>query len=262
MKTSHFVARFDSATAMLQATARYLHGKDFSVLGLLDSLWFLAPILNALPTHIRKSLYIFGAWREAIPMDRLGQLRAEAIAQWMVNHYPRRRYPAVMIGSSNGAAVHLCCALGIPWLPQTCLLPIHWSPAIHPDELYESMETAKPAARRMLEANPELQLHHMRDPNQDRLTVQRMAYFRVKRLRLGKTFERFLEERLLPGGTLFLLECQRTWPTTQVDERHIFQVGGLGGIPPEEYLSGSERVRIFAKMWIAPSTLGCTEARW
>lgn len=32
-----------------------------------------------------------------------------------------------MIGSSNGALLHLCTALGIPWLPQTFLIPVQRS---------------------------------------------------------------------------------------------------------------------------------------
>ena len=37
---------------------------------------------------------------------------------------PDGRYPAVMIGSSNGALTHLAAACGVPWLPQTVLVPV------------------------------------------------------------------------------------------------------------------------------------------
>jgi hypothetical protein len=62
----------------------------------------------------------------------------------------------------------------------------------------------------------------MHDASQDRLMIQHMSYFRVKRLRLGETFERFIEERLAPNGTLFVLECDYSWPVTKVAERHFF----------------------------------------
>ena len=55
-------------------------------------------------------------------------MRSEVISQWVVNEYPQREYPAVAIGSSCGALVHLYAALGIPWLPQTYLIPV-----AHPD---------------------------------------------------------------------------------------------------------------------------------
>lgn len=95
---------------------------------------------------------------------------------------------------------------------------------------------------RLLAANPELALHHMHDANQDRLTIQRLTYFRVKRLRLGETYEWFLQHALQPGATIFLLECGLRWPTTRIGERHLFQHGALGGATPEEYLRGGERV--------------------
>jgi hypothetical protein len=146
-----------------------------------------------------------------------------------------------MIGSSNGAAVHLCAALGIPWLPQTVLIPVQ-HPGIPADEPKQDMEWGREPGRRLLAANPELALHHMHDANQDRLTIQRLTYFRVKRLRLGETYEWFLQHALQPGATIFLLECGLRWPTTRIGERHLFQHGALGGATPEEYLRGGERV--------------------
>lgn len=244
MQAARFVARFDSASAMLQATARYLHGQDFAGLGVLRSTKFLMPMVNALPARLRQRLYQLGAWYEGVPPQWLGRVRAEALSQWVVDQYPRRQYPAVMIGSSNGALVHLCCALGIPWLPQTLLIPVRRS-HVHGDEIRQIVDATRHPAQALLQANPDLQLHQMHDPNQDRLMSQEMAYFRVKRLRLGETYERFLEETLLPGGTLLLVECQLSWPTSQVAERHVFQAGGLGGISAEEYLYGSERVEAF-----------------
>jgi hypothetical protein len=115
-------------------------------------------------------------------------------------------------------------------------------PGIHPDEPHEDMEWGKKHAPALLEANPELALHHMHDANQDRLMIRHMSYFRVKRLRLGGPYEHFLEETLAPGGTIFLVECRRRWPTTTVAERHVFQHGASGGATKEEYLYGGERV--------------------
>jgi hypothetical protein len=211
----------------------------------------LLPLLNTLPAGLRQRLYMLGAWHEGVPPHRLGQLRAEDLSQWVVSHYPRRRYPAVMIGSSNGAAVHLGCALGIPWLPQTLLLPVRRS-HVHPDDMQQIVEATRQPAGALLRANPALQLHQMHDPCQDRLMSQYMAYFRVKRLRLGETYEQFLQQALLPGGTLLLVDCQLTWPTTQIAERHVFQAGGLGGITPEEYLYGSARVEAFLRRYGSP----------
>lgn len=43
-------------------------------------------------------------------------------AAWVVDHYGRDRFPAVVIGAPHGAAVHLAVALGAAWLPTTAHL--------------------------------------------------------------------------------------------------------------------------------------------
>jgi hypothetical protein len=51
----------------------------------------------------------------------------------------------------------------------------------------------------------------MHDPNQDRLSLRRMTYFRVKRRTLGRAFSRFLRDCLEPGGTILLSDCRLRW---------------------------------------------------
>ena len=96
------------------------------------------------------------------------QINAQQMSSWAADHYPRREYPMVAIGSSNGAAIHLFAALGIPWLPQTFLIPIRHE-ALDPDDPGKAMEHFLPLGETLLRRNPELQLHHMHDANQDRL---------------------------------------------------------------------------------------------
>lgn len=243
-----YIANFDSASAMLRATARFLHGQDFPALGLGAAMKPLARVVNFLPETLRETIYALGGGNEAIRPRRIDTVDAEELATWAVNQYPEREYPAVMIGSSNGAAVHLCAALGIPWLPQTTLIPVQRS-GIHPDEMIDDMDWGREPGRRLLEANPELQLHHMHDPNQDRLMIQYMTYFRVKRLTLGRAYKRFIERVLPPDGTIFLLECTRTWPVKQLGERHYFQPGALGGLETEDYFQGSPQVADFLQRY-------------
>jgi hypothetical protein len=249
MKAERALANFDSSAAMLRALGRYLHGKDFPRVGSIPAA--LAPlgvILNRLPRRLSEAVYRFGGWVEAVPTDRLDEVDAETISEWAVGEYPRRRYPMAMIGSSNGAAVHLCAALGSPWLPQTFLIPVRQK-SIHPDEPRQSMEWGRGPGRRLLEANPDIALHQMHDANQDRLMIQHMAYFRVKKLRLGVAYTRFLEECLAPGAVLFVLDCRVRWPVTRVSERHVFQSGALGGATPEDYLQGSTRLADYLRRY-------------
>lgn len=264
-----YIANFDSATAMLKALANYLQGQEFPGSGMVPPVPLLGDKINTLPRKAREMIYSAGGWAEAIAPNKLGKVRSEALTGWAVSNYPQRRYPAVMVGSSSGALVHLGAALGVPWLPQTFLVPIRQTD-VHPDEPRDAMEKAQGPAQMLLEANPDLQLHHMHDPNQDRLMLHLMNYFRVKLLRLGPAYEEFIRTALAPGGTIFVVECQATWPTTRLGDRHIFQMGAVGGATPEEFLSGSERVAEYLRTydshverWDAPEPNGETpEAEW
>jgi hypothetical protein len=95
-------------------------------------------------------------------------------------------------------------------------------------------------------------LHHMHDPNQDRLTLRRMTYFRVKRTRLGAAYAQFLTAVLQPGGTILLAECGQRWPVTTIGQRHLFQFGAVGGMPPRGYRDGSTRVTDYLRRYRAP----------
>ena len=269
MKAERALANFDSAPAMLRALGSYLHGHDFPGLGIWPAA--MEPVgllLNRLPRPLRETVYRLGGWWEAIPAERLREVRAEALSRWVVDQYPCRRYPAAAIGSSNGAAVHLWAALGIPWLPQTFLIPVR--ARVDPDQPRQSLEWGRAHGGSLLAANPDLHLHHMHDANQDRLMIRYMQYFRVKRSRLGEAFTQFLEETLEPGATLFLVECGLSWPTTRIAERHVFQHGALGGATSDEYLHGSPRVeaylrryRVPRRRWDAPQPDGLSpEAEW
>ena len=80
--------------------------------------------VNRLPRSLREQIYIWSGWSEALAPDKIGTADTGQVAEWMASLYPQRKFPAVAIGSSNGAATHLFAALGIPWLPQTFLMPV------------------------------------------------------------------------------------------------------------------------------------------
>jgi hypothetical protein len=157
----------------------------------------------------------------------------------------------------------------MPWLPQTFLIPVARS-GPHPDEPQQDVKWAEKWISAFLESNPDVQLHHMHDPNQDRLMIQRMTYFRVKRLWLGPAYESFIRQYLEPGGTIFIVECNLKWPAKKFGERHIFQFGALGGATSNEYHHGGKRVEEYLsrykshrKKWEPPPPDGnYPEAEW
>ncbi|CAL1240009.1 alpha/beta fold hydrolase [Candidatus Methylocalor cossyra] len=243
------LAQFDSASAMVRALGAYLDGRDFPLLGAYpagtEAGWrALGSGVNAVPEGIRRWVYRVGGQREAVAPERLGAVRGERLAQWAVECYPGKRYPAAMVGSSNGALLHLAAALGIPWLPQTFLIPVRRG-GRDPARPGAELDWGRGPGARLLAANPDLVLHHMHDPNQDYLMIQGMGYFRVKFRRLPPNYRRFLVETLAPGATLFSVECQLRWPTATVAERHVFQAGALGGLPPEAYERGGNGLAEF-----------------
>jgi hypothetical protein len=249
-------ASFDSASVMVDVTARFLAGRQASDLGAPGS--WLRPALgavNQLPGRLRALLYGLGSGREACSARAIAAVSAEDLAGRTVAAYPRRRYPAVIVGAATGSMAHLAAALGIPVLPQTLLLPLRML-GRDVDDPAADIERARSAAQAMLEANPELVLHQMMDPNADRLTLSYFSYFRVKRRILGAAYESFLREVLAPGGTVIVADCRHRRPVTRIGERHFFQFGGVGALTIDELYGGGDRVAAFL------AAQGSARRRW
>lgn len=247
MRPSRAVASFDSATGMLRALSHCLAGRDAPALGAaprgaVPVISALLGGVNRLPTSLADQVYALSGVSEAVPPGRLADIDADDLAEWIVDHYPRRRYPVVFLGSSNGALMHLAAALDAPWLPQTLLIPVRRG-GVDRDDPAAELEAGRHPGRELLRTNPELVLHHMHDPNQDRLMIAGMSYFRVKWRRLPVAYRRFIREHLAPDGVVITSECELDWPVTRVDERHVFQFGALGGAAEQEYFTGGPRVR-------------------
>ena len=245
-----FIADFDSATAMAESTAAYLRGEDWPALGNPQVLEPPVSVSNVLPRKVREKVFILSGALETISPRKLGDVDLDEVGRWLKEEYPNRRYATAAIGSSSGAGVYLHAALGAPWLPQTMLLPVRQR--VHPDDPMTAMEKGTEPGRALMDANPDWQLHHMHDANQDRLMVRALTYFRVKRRRLGAEYERFLVDRLPPGGTLLVMECRTSWNTTRIGDRHVFQHGAVGGATEDEFHHGSERVTEYLDRYDSP----------
>jgi len=108
----------------------------------------------------------------------------------------------------------------------------------------------------LLRAQPDVAVHHMHDPNQDRLMLQTMSYFRLKHRRLSSPYRDALTRWLPRGATLYVMNCTKRWPVTRTSERSVFQFGAVGGAMLEEYFQGGERVRAYFNRY------GVYRARW
>lgn len=240
-----FLAAHDSATAMVEVLSKCLKGKPAGSTVPLGR-WY-ARLINALPVSVRQTLYAASGIVDAISADELASLDPEEFCHWVYNSYPERQYPAIAIGSSNGALVHLFTALGIPWLPQTMLMPVRKPSEISVDEPLKTMEWGQKPGEAFLSANPDWQLHHMIDPIHDRLRAEHVGYFRTKKRKLGSWYEQFIRERLQPGGTLLVIDCQKQWDVVALGDRHYFQLGGDGGVSDQEYYQVSGRIKQYLR---------------
>jgi hypothetical protein len=224
------VAAFDSAVGLLRGLAAALHGQDLPRLGQPVLVGLALRTSTLIPGPVRRLGYALGGPSEAMPEEALGDVDLGAVATWLTEQYPQRRYPGVILGAANGALTHLAAAAQIPWLPQTVLVPVH---SRNPDAT-AACEWGARAAPALLEANPDVELHHMHDANQDELMVGRMAYFRTKWQALPAGYRRFLAERLRPGAPIILYLDGSRWPVTRIGPRHVFQTGAYGGLPVEQ----------------------------
>jgi hypothetical protein len=216
MRPERAVASFDSASTFHRVLAQHLHGKSSPALGLgpaARAVSGLLPVVNHMPRPVRESLYVWSGWSEAIRPRRAGTVDTDAIAEWACSQYPRRQYPAVLIGSSSGAVAHLAALAGIPWLPQTFLVPVRHH-RLDPDDPRAAVAELADARDAFVHANPGVAVHHMHDANQDRLMIRRMGYFRYKYRQLPDAYRTFLREHLAPDGTVVVVDCTERWPTT------------------------------------------------
>jgi hypothetical protein len=249
------IARFDSAAAMVQALAFFLNGREFDSPSQSPVLDRMMPLVNWLPKTPREWVYTVGGLTEAVSKRQAGGIDVEGISRWITGLFPTRPFPAAFIGSSNGALVHMAAALGAPWLPQTFMCPVRHL-GIDPDDPRQGFEAGKPIVEALLESQPNLSIHHMQDPNQDRLMLKTMSYYRLKHRRLPDAYRTFLKDTLPAGATLYVDACTRKWPVTRTSPRSVFQFGAVGGATVEEYFQGGERVRAYFQRY------GVNRTRW
>ena len=264
MRPQRVVASFDSATVLHAGLAAALRGRPFPHLG-------NGPVAAAairaggrLPWPLLRRLYTWIGASEGVDPDRLGEVDLAAVAGAMAAGYPRRRYPAVLVGSTNGAIVHLAAALQVPWLPGTVLVPV--SRVADPQRPVDALRFGERVAPRLLDANPDVVLHHMHDQVQDELMVARMTYFRTKWTGLPAAYAQFLTDNLAPGAPVVLVEDTSTWPVVRVGDRHVFQPGAQGGLELEGYLRRPHTPRPDGEApeaeWGGEPALGTALARW
>ena len=228
------IASFDSASAMHAATVAALNGSPFPNLGQGPAAGLGARVGGQLPWSVLRRVYARIGASEGLTESQLARVDLGGVAEWLADAYPARRYPAVLLGSSNGALTQLAAAAQVPWLPGTLLVPVRRTADV--DDLDAELRFGIRHSPALTEANPDVVVHHMHDQMQDELMAARMAYFRVKWRTLPLGYRRFLSERLQPGAPVIILDDTSRWPVVRVSDQYLFQPGAQGGLEPDAYL--------------------------
>ncbi|HEX2771748.1 MAG TPA: hypothetical protein VHN18_04870 [Micromonosporaceae bacterium] len=233
----HRVVSPDSpARVLLAAAARALRGEDCSDLG-------YQPILSRFrgaPEPVRRAAVARAAARAALDPAEAAAADADLIARWVVDHYPPRSYPGVVLGSPHGAAVHLAVALGVPWLPTGFEISVHW-PDGSADDPTGALDHGAGVASALLAANPAVGVRQVHDPAGRGVLAGSTIALVVRWHRLPAPYRHFLGTWVTPGAPVYLLRDARTWPVLDSGNGHSFQVGGpASGMEPTDFEPDSD----------------------
>lgn len=234
--------KIESSYVLVQAVSSALAGRPFEISSLYPpgSEWLL-PSLNRLPAELRNRLIHFGVAAQGHSLDAMPPVNADDIARWCISKYPARRYPAIVVGATNGAAAHLAAFLDAPLLTTHLVFGFHnvrtrgvttRDASVLDREIeigLEFTESCLPADSRL-----DAILHY--DPFHDRFLVNAMTLIRLKMNRLPEVYAQFIRDRLAPGGVLILNDCRYAWKAARITSNLTLQIGGLGGISSEEFV--------------------------
>lgn len=246
------LTELDSSVNAVRAESRFLHGKNHPAPAMASaSNTFAGAATTSPPDRVRAAVYRVMGVSQGIPLDQVRHINVDELDEWVVQQYGQGPFPAVVIGSTSGGALHLAAALRAPFLPQTTLCAVR-DLATHADDAVGTMNALAPTTRMIAENNPRVAVYHMHDPAQHRPMLEAMAYMRLKRLHLGRPYERFLEHHLAPGGTIIQVESTRQWRIRTIGERAYYQFGCLGGLSEEEYHEPGPRVAKYLEQERSP----------
>ena len=232
-----------ASPAITRAVAAALSGTPFDLFVFKSWEKAILRSLGLLPPSVGRAVAAWDAARKAFEPEAADELDLDQLIQARLEDYRELSGPfdAVVLGAAlGGAAAHLCAALRAPFLPQPFVLSFRGGS--RDDDILPHFEKARGLAEPILRNNPSVLLISHFDPLHDGWLTRRINHVRLKLLHLPPAYQEFLRERLKPGGAIIDLDCQAVWPQYVLEPRHVYQVGGWGGIPAREYIEGSERI--------------------
>ncbi len=267
-QTEGYISLTDSSATMMRAVAAALSDE-----WMVPELWpayvqALSGAANRLPEVARLRLVERFVRNAGVSPEQAGQITSAGLAQWAVDLYcgevdgrmggaPQpppgngqgsgssggAPYNAMVIGAPSGGIAHLAALLDAPFLSQHFVTRFRYQGQA--DDVSGYCGFGRRLAETVLEHNPDLAVINHYDPIHNRFLVPHVNHLRMKLLDLPVPYADFIRARLRGGGTLLFSDCQFMWGQYRVEKRHTFQVGGLGGIPDDEWIKGSAHVKAF-----------------
>jgi hypothetical protein len=227
-----------------RAVAAGLAGQDYETYQFSPWQRMALRVVGIFPQSLARFILSRAQTFTAIDPSQLEGLSVESLAQARLNDYNHLKgsFPAVLVGAAlGGAAANLALALKGPFLPQAFVMTLKGGSFDGNPVTY--FQQSSGLALEIAIQNPNVLTIQHYDPIHDGWVTRWANHLRLKLVGLPGVYARFIRERLQTGGTVCYLDSSATWPRYRTGERSVFQVGGWGGVPPEEYLESSPRIQ-------------------
>ena len=214
------------AATLVEMTSRALAGRDCGDLA--STSWSRTSI-----RLVHQDGHGPGPIASTVPIDRVDLIDPDAVAKWVVDQYPARPFPAVVLGSPHGAAAHLAAALRAAWLPTSfeCTLT-----AERNGDLGGVIELGRTVGLRIGRQDDAVEVRQVFDPIRYGDGVLRHLTYHLGWRRLPEAYRVFLDTWVRSGGIALLIRDNRRWPVLLHDDAVSFQLGApMAGLTPTTY---------------------------
>lgn len=213
--------------------------------------------LGALPQPAARFAISRFQQASGLPPQILDDFSIETLVQERLRDYAHLtgKAPAITLGAGlGGPSTYLSLALEAPFLPQAFVVTLKGG--ARTGNVREYLARTRERALQIATRDERLMTIQHFDPVHDGWLTRWVNHLRFKLLALPEAYKDFIRSHLQPGGRLVFLDGGATWLRYRLGPRSVFQVGGWGAIPAQEFLSGSDRLRAYAR------SCGLTETDW
>ncbi|MFN4181814.1 MAG: hypothetical protein ACK4G3_01185 [bacterium] len=224
----------DSSYVIVRAVSSALHHQPFFISAHYPNVEFLLKALSQLPPYFQKWGIRLGVLTKGISPSASHAITLSTLLESCLSGYEEKKYPAIALGAPSGAVAHLCALLRIPFLTTHFLLSFrYWNPRLSArrSALFGSF-----LAQNLLQHNPCVEALIHFDPVHDRFLVFRLCHIRLRLRCFPSAYLHWIKHNLAPGGRILLIHCSYPWKVLFLTRNTLFQIGGLGDIPPQFFI--------------------------